>query len=266
MGKPISIGQRKLHPLNDGWFRPPPSFFHAPDAIERLAGPNGPLVAPVGAFLWPGDINVLVDAGVGPVDYGGHGLLVGGSLLNELGRAGVRPEEVHLLALSHLHPDHSGWLASADGDPTFTNAIVILGSNEWQHFMSEHPEQLDPHLAHALATLYSEGRVELVDGEKELAEGIRLVPAPGHTPGHSVFTVHDTEERMLLLGDSVFCPLQLTESDLDTISDLDGAMARRTRDTLARELERHDTRGVGCHFPGLTAGRLLGGDWSEDVD
>ena len=71
---------------------------------------------------------MLVDASVGPVDYGGRGALVGGGRLDELRPTGHAPEDIDLLALSHLHPDHAGWLASADGEPTFRNASIMVGA------------------------------------------------------------------------------------------------------------------------------------------
>jgi glyoxylase-like metal-dependent hydrolase (beta-lactamase superfamily II) len=118
---------------------------------------------------------------------------------------------------------------------------------------------------HALFASHDQGRVELCDGECDVATGLRLLPAPGHTPGHSVFALHDRSERVLFLGDAILCPLQLTERDFSVVSDLDKALARRTREWVARELDRHGTRGVGCRFPGLVAGRLLSSTWLRDA-
>jgi glyoxylase-like metal-dependent hydrolase (beta-lactamase superfamily II) len=264
--QPISVGDRRAFALNDGIFRAPVGYFDDASVFELLQSRQGSTEYPVGAFLWPGDRTVLIDAGVGPVDYGGRGALVGGSLLDELRATGHGPGDVDVLALSHLHPDHAGWVASADGEPTFPNATVVVGVADWQHFVVERRSQIEDHLVHALTELHAQGRVELCDGEQEVSHGLRLLPAPGHTPGHSVFVMHDHDDRVLLLGDAVLCPLQLTERDFSVISDLDKAMARRTRERIARELERHSTRGVGCHFPGLMAGRLLSRTWMPDRD
>ncbi len=63
--------------------------------------------------------------------------------------------------------------------------------------------------------------------------------------------------RMLLLGDAVYCPQQLSHSDWQAASDVDPALARRTRETFLRDLELHGGEAVGSHFPGLIAGRGL---------
>ena len=256
------VGQRYVHALDDGFFKPQPSYFDRPDVYDRLAQATGHLETPIGAFLFPGAQNVLVDAGLGPIDYLGRGRLVGGKLLDELRLVDVDPDQIDVLALSHLHPDHAGWLATPDGGVTFKKARVVFGSADWQHFLVDHRDQIADHLAVALDMLMRQGRVELVEGESEIAPGVRLLPAPGHTPGHSVFALHDHGDRMLLLGDAIFCPLQLTESDIGTLSDIDKELSRCTRVALAREMERHDTQGVGCHFPGLVAGRLITNEWS----
>jgi hypothetical protein len=53
----------------------------------------------------------------------------------------------------------------------------------------------------------------------------------------------------LIIGDAILCPLQLSEHDIGVQSDLDPVAARRTRELLARQLDRHGGRAVGCHFP-----------------
>jgi hypothetical protein len=64
----------------------------------------------------------------------------------------------------------------------------------------------------------------------------------------------------MLLGDAVTCPIQLTEEDWSGISDMDPALAHRTRTALWDELEGSDTQFTAAHFPGLQFGRLLRGE------
>jgi glyoxylase-like metal-dependent hydrolase (beta-lactamase superfamily II) len=85
------------------------------------------------------------------------------------------------------------------------------------------------------------------------------MPAPGHTPGHTVFAIHDGAQRALILGDAVHCPLQLTNPDWEALADVDPRLARVTRDRLSREMDDAGLPGVGCHFPGLAASRVVGG-------
>src|SRR3989440_12466020 len=92
------------------------------------------------------------------------------------------PAEVDLVVHTHLHVDHVGW------DGTFPNARYVVPTDDWSYFMSEESLQQRPHLGDRVEPLDDAGLVVLVDGELEVASGVRLVPTPGHTPGHaSVF-------------------------------------------------------------------------------
>jgi hypothetical protein len=67
------------------------------------------------------------------------------------------------------------------------------------------------------------------------------------------------QERALLLGDAITCPLQLDESAWHSMGDVVPALAARTRERLWRELEDGHTAGTGAHFPELRFGRVLRG-------
>ncbi len=266
----LRVGQRELIALSDG-------FFSLTDYPQFLGSPSQPtggadaLVAefggeprlPVGAFLLPGDVMTLIDAGIGPVSVG-HGTLIGGNLLSQLARTGVSPEDVDVLALSHLHVDHIGWVADGQGTPTFPNAQVHVGAADWRHFVDGDPGgamSLEPHILAGLLHLADNGRVTLLDDDRQIAPGVTRIAAPGHTPGHSVYAVHDGDERALLLGDAMYCPAQLTHADWGVMSDIDPQLARTTREHLLRSLDEAGGIGLGCHFPGLRAGRVVGGAW-----
>ena len=94
----------------------------------------------------------------------------------------------------------------------------------------------------------------------DFVPGIVAMPTPGHTPGHLAFAIRDRGERLMILGDSMYCPAQLTDMDLAAMHDVDPALARRSRELIAREVELHATTAVGCHFPGLRAARVIGGE------
>src|SRR5690242_2867120 len=67
------------------------------------------------------------------------------------------------------------------------------------------------------------------------------------------------QERALLLGDAITCPVQLDEPTWHSMGDVDPALADRTRERLWRELEDQSTIGAGAHFPELQFGRVLQG-------
>ena len=242
-------------PLNDGEFVMSRDFLSDPRPHDELVDDAGTVHLPIGCFLLPGEPTILVDVGFGPRE---SAPLRGGLLLEELAAVGVRPPDVDLIVISHLHRDHRGWLATPDALPTFPNAEVMVGRGDWSFFVEQEARPLEEIERAVLGALYESGRLSLIDREQEIASGLVALPAPGHTPGHTVYAVVDGDERALLLGDSMYCPQQLSELDWGALVDTDPALARRTREVLYRDLERHGSVAVGCHFPGLRAARLLG--------
>jgi glyoxylase-like metal-dependent hydrolase (beta-lactamase superfamily II) len=254
----FSIGRRILVAVSDGFLQISPTFLGtvedpaAGDSVLRRV--YGQSRLPLGCFFFPGPPNVLVDTGFGPTEE--PDVIVGGRLLGNLAQHGVRPEDVDIVALTHLHADHVGWVGDPAGRPVFPNAQFMLGSGDWEYFMAR-DDALKPHTRESLQWLDGQGRVVLQDGETAVAPGLTRLSAPGHTPGHSLFVVHDGPARMLLLGDAVYCPQQLSHADWQAASDVDPTLARATRETFLRDLELHGGEAVGSHFPGLIAGRGL---------
>jgi len=267
----LAVGDRTVIAVSDGFFllekvkeflgsETHPTAGH--DALEHAYGEAR---LPVGAFLVPGDEPVLIDAGAGPVDVGGMGALVGGNLLRQLARHGHRREDIKVLALSHLHVDHVGWVADPEGNPTFPSAQVYLGRADWVYFVEQLAGELPiaENVRTALVTLAERDQVTLLDDDRQIAPGITRLAAPGHTPGHSLYAIHDDGERALLFGDAMYCPQQLTDADWAAASDVDPKLARRTREAYLRDLEEHGGTGLGCHFPQLRAGRIVSGAWQD---
>jgi glyoxylase-like metal-dependent hydrolase (beta-lactamase superfamily II) len=252
----LKVGDRKVLALDDGEFVMAEGFLNAPGVQHQFAGSDGVARLPIGCFVVPGDRTTLIDAGLGPKTLAG--VLRGGALLDELAARGVHPDGIDCVALSHLHPDHVGWLATAHGEPVFRNAVVCVGRGDWVSFVEEKTAYLSPKVEHVLKGLADAGRLTLMDDEQLVAPGITALPAPGHTPGHTIFAVDDHGERLLILGDAMYCPQQLTDIDLAAMHDVDKELARRTRSLIQQDLDAHGSVAIGCHFPGLDAARVLG--------
>jgi glyoxylase-like metal-dependent hydrolase (beta-lactamase superfamily II) len=67
------------------------------------------------------------------------------------------------------------------------------------------------------------GRAQLFDGETEVSREVTAIPAPGHTPGHTMYAVVDGGERAIIIGDAMYCPAQLGELDVGARHDADPA-------------------------------------------
>ena len=255
----MRVGDLEVLPVSDGIGKLPKRYFpnaEWTEAHDPLFHEDGTMHLPIGCFVVrTGDTTVLVDAGIGPLDLG---WLVGGELPSALASAGVRPEDIDIVVCTHLHLDHAGWLVDG-GTPFFPNATIRFGSGDWQRWVLEAPE--DDRIRNAMLFLDEQGRLDAIESDGEtIAPGITARAAPGHTLGQHILVLSSGEERAMLLGDAVTCPIQLTEDDWYGISDMDPALANRTRHALWDELEGTDTQFTAAHFPGLQFGRLLRGN------
>ena len=236
----------------EGSFATVGEAFPALDATEEWRLPvNVVLIRGAGT-------TVLVDAGLGP-EPRTFMPGAGARLHAELARVGSSPAEVDLVVHTHLHVDHVGW------DGTFPNARYVVPTDDWSYFMSEESLQQRPHLGDRVEPLDDAGLVVLVDGELEVATGVRVVPTPGHTPGHASVFVESQGSELAMLGDVVVHELQLADPDLVYFSDHDPALSASTRRRVLGRLADRGTPVVVSHFhgPGRFTRNGKGFEWSS---
>jgi glyoxylase-like metal-dependent hydrolase (beta-lactamase superfamily II) len=264
----MRVGRLEIRPVLDGVARMAPSEAYrmgVPEVQGRggaaddwaphvgLLNDDGMLELALGGFLVQvGDRVVLIDTGVGDLH---RGPFEGGRLLDGLAAEGVGPMDVTDVILTHLHFDHVGW-TTHHGEIVFPNATYRCDQRDWGHFVGP-----DAGATKKLTPL--ESRLEPWDGSGSLLPGIDTMAAPGHTPGSTIVVISSEAERALLLGDVVHCPVELLDDEWAGMGDVDPALARRTRVSLARELEGSEVPVAAAHFPGLQFGRLLAGEGSR---
>jgi len=206
------------------------------------------LRARVGVYLLKTpDGTVLVDTGVGPAAFG-----MRGKLLDELESAGVLPEDVDTVFLTQLHGDHLGWALSQRGEPTFENAKYLVQADEWEAF--------EPHVGRFLAPLEKSGALEFLYGEEFLSEELTAIPTPGHSPGHQSLLVESGGDELLVAGDVVVHPAQVSEPTWNIVFDADKEGAAYTREMLLDWLESDGITVAAGHVPGSGFGRVGRGE------
>jgi glyoxylase-like metal-dependent hydrolase (beta-lactamase superfamily II) len=166
----------------------------------------------------------LVDTGIGPAGSdAAEWLGTAGRLPALLEAAGVQVAEVDTVVLTHIHSDHAGWNVAAEL-PRFGNATYVVQQAELEHARG------GANYAKLIQPLVDAGQLRAVDGEAVLAEGLRLLPTPGHTPGHQCVVT----ERAVLGGDLLVHPAQARWPELTYVYEQDPAVAVTSRrDVLA---------------------------------
>jgi len=262
------VGDYELTAIYDGiWYRPIASDFirnapfaeveHALDQAfmphDKLATPFTTLIANTGKRV------VLLDTGTG-----GQIAPSAGVFRNNLAAAGIDPKQVDTIVISHFHPDHINGIKDKDNALIFPRAEIMVPAPEWAYWMDD--ANLNAAQADLKITFLNQRRifsdiakqVTQFDPGKEVAPGIVTVPAPGHTPGHTVFAVHSGDQSLLVLSDTAQHPAVFARHpDWQAMFDIDGAEAVATRKKLFDRAAADRMLVTGYHFPFPACGHLI---------
>ncbi|MBX4970970.1 MBL fold metallo-hydrolase [Rhizobium binae] len=195
-----------------------------------------------------GSDRILVDTGFGAAGRA-RGL---GKLAEGLKVAGYSPEDVTLVALTHLHGDHIGGLME-DGAPAFRNARYVIGAAEYAFWSNTAREGTPAEAGHkaVLANVVplAEKAAFIKDGAS-VAPSITAMLAAGHSPGHMVFHVESEGKRLVLTGDTAnHYILSLLRPDWEVRFDMDKAQAAATRRKVFDMIATDKIAFLGYHMP-----------------
>lgn len=222
----------------------------------------------VGADAWPWHVHafalrtptglVLVDAGVSPFPpvrpWAEHT-----PLEEALRIAGADPAEVRLVVHTHLHADHAGG-SVVDGEPRYPNAVHVVHPADWSRSVgADHPNWARG----AMQRLFELGMVDLAAEDHEVWPGVRVVHAPGHTPGHRSALLRDGEMSMLFTGDLLHTPIQVESPEHPSNHDVDADEACRSRVRLVEQARAEGWIVSVSHFA-RPFGRVGASGWVEE--
>ncbi|MER3442953.1 MAG: MBL fold metallo-hydrolase [Meiothermus sp.] len=268
----LKLGALELFVLNDGdiWLDGGSTFGVVPRVVwTRLTEPDeqnrirlsmNPLLVRV-AGQW-----VLVETGIdrkpGPKHRELYKLGDENPLLAQLATLGVAPEDISWVINTHLHFDHAGLNTRWQGGrllPTFPNARYVVQRQELEEATHPHDRSRASYLPQNIEPVLEAGLFEIVEGETELLEGLRLVPVPGHTLGMQAVELESEGQHLAFTADLIPTLMQ-TPLPYVMAFDLYPMTTLETRQrTYARWLEG-DYLLVFTHEPGHPLGKLVLGE------
>lgn len=175
-----------------------------------------------------------------------------GKLAAQITQAGIRPDEVDIVVITHCHGDHIGGIME-DGKPLFPNARYVIGEKEYDFWSSK--DRLSgatedaAKLVQANVVVHAEKMSFLKDGG-EVVSGIRTVNAFGHTPGMYAFHLESEGKRLLITGDTVnHFVMSLMKPEWHTRFDMDKEAGVATRKRILDMLAADRIPFAGYHMP-----------------
>jgi glyoxylase-like metal-dependent hydrolase (beta-lactamase superfamily II) len=157
-----------------------------------------------------GSQNILIDTGLGDTRGGKFDDLFDvncGKLLNCLDELGTPAAEINTVILTHLHFDHSGGCTRRDEDGTleiaFPNAQYVIQKQEWEDAHDTNEVTRASYLPEELDVIASSGQLELVEGDCDIAPGVRVAVTGGHTKSHQIVLIESDGQTCVFWGDLI---------------------------------------------------------------
>ena len=166
------------------------------------------------------------------------------SMKPALAQAGLLPDDITVVVITHMHGDHIGGMTDADGNLTYPNARYVAGQVEFDHWIAA-----DNDTVKAKVAPFAE-RFEFVGDGASVVSGITSVEAFGHTPGHMVYRLESAGEQLIVMADTTnHYVWSLAYPDWEVRFDIDKAAAAATRRRLLDMLAAERMPMIGYHMP-----------------
>lgn len=170
-------------------------------------------------YLEGGDRTIIVDTGeMHPIRSEERERAIGGRIYTfeeGLARHGLTPDRIDTVIHTHLHNDH------CENDYKCTNAEIFVHVRELAHIHDPHPLDFR-YVADFIEDVEENGQLRLVETDREIADGIRVIHTPAHTEGGLTVVVKTASGTAAITGfcvikDNFFPPKQVRAMEMDVI-------------------------------------------------
>ena len=263
----FKVGDIEVITISDGtWFKPhDPAFIRnatveetkAALAAAGLANDTVPIPFTV-TVVRSGGRTIMFDSGTGA-----QLAPTAGKLAANMKAAGVEPEKIDMIIVTHFHPDHIFGLMQKDTNAqVFPNAEIIVPNAELSYWadpglVAKLPENRKGLAVRIQATLANWKNVTRIEDGAEVAPGIVAVAAHGHTPGHTTYMVGSGKDQLAVLADITNMPaLFVRNPGWHAVFDSDPVVAEASRRRIFDRVVADKTIMTGYHYGMPGAGRI----------
>lgn len=262
------LGRFQCLSVSDGAFNYPLAAFFANAPREQVEAelrkhglPTDRITTPYTClFVDTGQHRVMIDTGAGNLAAAAptmfpsvdHATTVTGTLQRNLELAGIAPDTVDTVVITHAHPDHVGGTLDEDGALVFANARYVVTRNEWGFWTSEAANERASPAMVGIARRNLDAmrdRLSLAEDDAEIVPGIRLIAAAGHTPGHVAVAVASEGEHLLHISDVVLYPLHLEHPEWAPVFDILPEEAAASKRRIFDHAAERQPLVFAHHFP-----------------
>jgi glyoxylase-like metal-dependent hydrolase (beta-lactamase superfamily II) len=181
------------------------------------------------------------------------------SYMRALAASGFSVGDIDFVMCTHLHVDHVGWNTRLENGrwlPTFPNARYVFGRHEFDYWAEQNAKAAVPPFGDSVLPIVEANKAEIVRNDYAIGDHVRILPTPGHTPGHVAFTMGRGRDDVALSGDLMHTPLQTHYPELSAKFDVDPAQAAVTRRNFLERYCDTDTLCCTAHFPSPSTGKI----------
>jgi len=217
--------------------------------VEHFLSPDNVVLEQNSPIVNTGDKLILFDTGMGTSKAFGP---TTGRQQKSMAEAGIKPEDIDAVVLSHAHIDHIGGIVDANDKPLFPNAQYYIAQSDFDFWTDEGKlgGPLKDFVLHARKNLLPvRDRLVFFKDGQEFLPGVQAMAAPGHTVGHHMFMVTSNGKSFAFLGDLTHHAVLLLEKPLMEFSyDTDPKQAAQTRVKMLDMLAANKIPVMSYHF------------------